>query len=240
MPQPRNEPAADMPKPVLVVDDEPHIREVICFALERAGLATATVRNGVEALMAVQRLSPVLVVLDIGMPEMDGLEVCRRLRRTSTVPILFLSARDDEIDRVLGLELGGDDYVTKPFSPRELVARVKAILKRTEGHDAAAGDGPLAHGRIRLDRATHAVSVDGAPVPLTALEFEIVAALLTRPAMVYSREQLMKAAYGPGIHVADRTIDSHVRNIRAKFTAAGCDTVVTTVHGVGFRLGVEP
>jgi len=229
-----------MPKPVLVEDDKPHIREVICFALERAGLTTTTARNGTEALMAVQRRAPSLVVLDVGMPELDGLEVCRQLRRTSSVPILFLSARDEEVDRIVGLELGGDDYVTKPFSPRELVARVKAILKRTERPDTAPGENLLEWGKLRLDRSAHAVTHDGAPVALTALEFAIIAALLGRPAMVFSREQLIDAAYGPGTHVADRTIDSHIRNIRAKFAAAGCPPVVTTVHGVGFRLGVDP
>jgi two-component system, OmpR family, response regulator len=228
-----------MPKPVLVVDDEPHIREVICFALERAGLKTTTARNGAEALMAVQRQQPSLLVLDIGMPELDGLEVCRQLRRTSTVPILFLSARDEEVDRIVGLELGGDDYVTKPFSPRELVARVKAILKRTENHGAPMVDTVLERGKVRLDRGAHEVTHDGVQVPLTALEFAIMAALLGRPALVFSREQLIEAAYGPQIHVADRTIDSHVRNIRAKFATAGCDVVITTVHGVGFKLGLD-
>jgi len=227
-----------MSKRILVVDDEPHIREVICFALERAGMTTITARNGSEALRAVQREMPSLVVLDIGMPELDGFEVCRQLRRSSDVPVLFLSARDEEVDRIVGLELGGDDYVTKPFSPRELVARVKAILKRTEGK-AKDAETALTHGKLHLDRTAHAVSFGGAPVNLTGLEFSILGALLARPAMVFSRDQLMEAAYGPGMHVADRTIDSHIRNIRAKFGAAGCPSIVTTVHGVGFRLGVD-
>ncbi|TGV91487.1 response regulator, partial [Mesorhizobium sp. M2D.F.Ca.ET.145.01.1.1] len=119
-----------MPHHILVADDDPHIREVICFALEKAGMKTAAVADGAAALQAIERRTPDLVVLDIGMPEMDGLEVCRRLRHTSDVPVLFLSARDEEIDRILGLEMGGDDYVTKPFSPRELVARVNVILRR--------------------------------------------------------------------------------------------------------------
>ena len=228
-----------MPHRILVADDEPHIREVICFALERAGMTTTTARNGSEALRSVQREAPSLIVLDIGMPELDGFEVCRQLRRSSDVPVLFLSARDEEVDRIVGLELGGDDYVTKPFSPRELVARVKAILKRTEGKAPADTEAVLTHGKLHLDRTAHAVQFDGLPVGLTALEFSILGALLARPAMVFSRDQLMDAAYGPGIHVADRTIDSHIRNIRAKFGAAGCSTIVTTVHGVGFRLGLD-
>ena len=229
-----------MSKRILVVDDEPNIREVICFALQRAGMVTTTARNGAEALRAVQREAPSLVVLDIGMPELDGLEVCRQLRRSSEVPVRFLSARDEEIDRIVGLEIGGDDYVTKPFSPRELVARVKAILKRSEARAPDSGDAVLVRGKVRLDRAAHFVSFDGAAITLTGLEFAILGTLLARPAMVFSREQLIEAAYGPGMHVADRTVDSHVRNIRAKFGAVGCATIVTTVHGVGFRLGETP
>jgi two-component system OmpR family response regulator len=227
-----------MAQRILVVDDEPHIREVICFALERAGMTTTTARNGAEALMAVGRGGIDLVILDIGMPEMDGLEACRRIRKSHDVPILFLSARDDEIDRILGLEIGGDDYVTKPFSPRELVARVKVILKRV-GPAAAAAAEVLNNGALRLDRTGHSVTYEGRAIVLTALEFAILETLLARPEMVFSREQLMSASYGPGIHVADRTIDSHVRNIRAKFTAEGASGIITTVHGVGFRLGLR-
>lgn len=225
-----------MPHRILVADDEPHIREVICFALERAGMVTTTARNGTEALQMFRRGGVDLVVLDIGMPEMDGLEVCRQLRKSSDVPILFLSARDEEIDRILGLEIGGDDYVTKPFSARELVARVNVILKRTNGGTGLKAVA-LAQGRINLDAGRHYVAWDEVPVGLTALEFSLLQALLARPDFVFSREQLMAAAYGPNIHVADRTIDSHVRNIRAKFAEVGCANVVTTVHGVGFRLG---
>ena len=225
-----------MPHRILVADDEPHIREVICFALERAGMVTTTARNGTEVLQMFRRGGVDLVVLDIGMPEMDGLEVCRQLRKSSDVPILFLSARDEEIDRILGLEIGGDDYVTKPFSARELVARVNVILRRTNG-GAGLKAVALAQGRINLDAGRHHVAWDEVPVGLTALEFSLLQALLARPDFVFSREQLMAAAYGPNIHVADRTIDSHVRNIRAKFAEAGCANVIATVHGVGFRLG---
>jgi two-component system OmpR family response regulator len=223
-----------MPHRILVADDEPHIREVICFALERAGMSTVTARNGSEALQAFRRGGVDLVVLDIGMPEMDGLEVCRQIRKTSDLPILFLSARDEEIDRVLGLEIGGDDYVTKPFSARELVARVNVILRRASGKSDKS---KLSRGRLRLDAEAHAVSFDGAAMALTGLEFAILRALLARPEAVLSREQLMAAAYGPGTYVSDRTIDSHVRNIRQKFTEAGCASVIATVHGVGFKLG---
>jgi two-component system OmpR family response regulator len=221
---------------ILVADDEPHIRDVICFALQRAGMTVIAARNGGEALQAFRRGSVSLVVLDIGMPEMDGLEVCRQIRKNSDVPILFLSARDEEIDRVLGLEIGGDDYVIKPFSPRELVARVNAILKRT---NAAAERKPmlLSRGRVALDPERHVVSFDGAAIDLTGLEFAMLQAFLARPDFVFSREQLMVAAYGPGTYVSDRTIDSHIRNIRAQFAKLGCAAVIGTVHGIGFRLG---
>jgi two-component system OmpR family response regulator len=167
---------------------------------------------------------------------MDGLKVCRQIRKTSDAPILFLSARDEEIDRVVGLELGGDDYVTKPFSPRELVARVNAILKRTQARPATAVV-PMAHGALIVDPQAHAVAFGDNPVTLTANEFAILKTLLACPGLVFSREQILDSAYGGTIHVADRTIDSHIRNIRAKLAAAGCDNVIETVHGVGFRIG---
>lgn len=223
-----------MPR-ILIADDEPNIREVISFALERAGFATVTARNGNEALQQFRRGPLDLIVLDIGMPEMDGLELCRQIRKTSDVPILFLSARDEEIDRVLGLEIGGDDYVTKPFSTRELVARVNVILKRARSGEKRAP--ALAYGKVRLDAARHGVWFSDSAIALTALEFEILAAFLGRPELVFSREQLMHAAYGPGTYVSDRTIDSHIRNLRAKFAEVGCASIVETVHGVGFRLG---
>ena len=223
---------------ILVVDDDPHIREVICFALDKAGLQTASAKDGTEALAMFERQAPSLIVLDVGMPEIDGLEVCRRVRKTSDVPILFLSARDEEIDRVLGLEMGGDDYVTKPFSPRELVARVNAILKRAKPSAAPAGDRPpLVHGSLSLDRDRHGAAFDGKPLGLTAHEFAMLAAILGRPGAVFSREQIMGLAYEGNIFVSERTIDSHIRNIRAKLAALGCRNALETVHGVGFRLG---
>jgi two-component system, OmpR family, response regulator len=221
---------------ILVADDDPHIRDIICFALEKAGMKTVAARDGEEALRRFGEALPDLVVLDIGMPEMDGLEVCRRIRKSSEAPILFLSARDEEIDRVIGLEIGGDDYVTKPFSPRELVARVNAILKRTQAR--ATPEAPsLSRGGLVLDPAAHVAAFEANPVALTAIEFAVLKTLLGRPGMVFSREQILDAAYGGAIHVADRTIDSHIRNIRAKFASGGCDNVVDTVHGVGFRIG---
>jgi len=229
-----------MAQRILVVDDEPNIRDVICFALDRAGMATTTARNGTEAMMAFHRGGLDLIVLDIGMPDMDGLEVCRRIRRTSDLPILFLSARDEEIDRVLGLEIGGDDYVTKPFSPRELVARVKTILKRSgHGSEQKASDGSVSVGPLRLHRGGRTASFADVPLTLTALEFAILDTLLSRPEIVFSRDQLMDAAYGADMQVADRTIDSHIRNIRAKLSAAGGKGIIATVHGIGFKLTTD-
>lgn len=224
---------------ILVVDDDSHIRDVICFALEKAGMTTTVARDGLQALDAFRQGRADLVVLDIGMPEMDGLEVCRQIRKSSEVPILFLSARDDEIDRILGLEIGGDDYVTKPFSPRELVARVNVILRRARPGNGTAADAPqpLAYGALTLDQAAHAARFDGRELSLTAIEFAILRVLMARPRQVFSRDQILDHAYGGAIHVSDRTIDSHIRNIRSKIGKAGGENAIETVHGVGFRLG---
>ena len=223
---------------ILVVDDDPHIQDVICFALEKAGHTFTTASDGQEALDKFVPGRDELIVLDVGMPEVDGLEVCRTIRKSSEVPILFLSARDEEIDRILGLEIGGDDYVTKPFSPRELIARIGVILKRSR--PAAAGnDGEevLAKGQLNLDPSHRSVRFSDNVLKLTAIEFNILHTVLARPRMAFTREQLLNAAWPPNIHVSDRTIDSHVRNLRAKLTEAGCSDAIETVHGIGFRLG---
>lgn len=227
---------------ILVVDDDPHIREVICFALEKAGYVSCVAGDGLAALEAVGTERPSLIVLDIGLPEMDGLEVCRSLRKTSEVPVLFLSARDDEIDRIVGLELGADDYVVKPFSPRELVARVGVVLKRygARGYTGIAVDEAsdvLEQGGLSLSSKQRIAKFEDKTVNLTALEFNLLAAFMRRPKQVFTRELILEAAYPDNMHVSDRTIDSHVRNIRAKFVKAGCSQVIETVHGVGFRLG---
>ncbi len=222
---------------ILVVDDDPHIRDVVRFAFEKTGMTISIAQDGKEALRQFDRNVHDLIVLDIGMPEMDGLEVCRQIRKTSDTPILFLSARDEEIDRILGLEIGGDDYVTKPFSPRELVARVNAILRRARNTPAPAAPKVMSHGRLAIDPDARTASFLDAPVSLTALEFDILRTLVARPGFVFTRELILEAAYAGNIHVADRTIDSHVRNIRAKMAVAGCESVIETVHGVGFKLG---
>jgi two-component system OmpR family response regulator len=227
-----------MSRTVLVVDDDPHIRQLLVFALEKAGLKTREAGDGEAALAAVAQDLPDLVVLDINMPKLDGLEVCRRLRAKGDLPILFLSSRDDEIDRVLGIELGGDDYVVKPFSPREVVARVSAILRRATAAPApAATPGALAHGRLGLDLEGWTAHWDDREAPLTVTEFVILRTLMAAPSKVFSRDAIIDRLHGPGFAITDRTIDSHVRNLRAKFAGLGGHDVIETRPGVGYRLG---
>lgn len=224
-----------MPR-ILVVDDDPHLREVVTYALQRGGFQVHTVRDGRAALVEVQRNPPDLVVLDVMMPEMDGLEVCRRIRANGRLPIVFLSSRDEEVDRVLGLEMGGDDYVTKPFSTRELVARVKAVLRRAQPPaPEELAQTALEVGPIRLEPASRRVFVNDEEVTLTATEFELLRALMRSPGRVLSRAVLSEATYGSDHHVADRTLDSHVSRARRKLRKAGVDPI-EAVRGVGYRL----
>ncbi len=232
-----------MPRTVLVVDDDPHIRQLLVFALQKAGLDTIEAADGEAGLELAGVHGPNLVILDINMPRMDGLEVCRRLRAAGApgggdVPILFLSSRDDEIDRVLGIELGADDYVVKPFSPREVVARVMAILRRTSARPPAIEDGrDLEHGRLRLDLDGWRALWGDAEVTLTVTEFLILRLLASMPAKVFSRDAIIDRLHGPGFAITDRTIDSHIRNLRHKFAAIGCADLIDTRPGIGYRLG---
>ena len=224
-----------MPK-ILLIDDDPHIRDIVRFALAREGFAVMEAGDGARGLAMARGEAPDLVLLDIRMPEMDGTEVCRHLRRDSRVPIIFLSSRDDEIDRILGLELGGDDYVTKPFSPRELVARVKAVLRRVAPPDEPRSAPPeVQHNRLRLDLEGIQAFWDDAEVILTATEFGLLRTLAERPGKVFSRDALMDGAYAVERYVADRTVDSHIRRVRAKFQALG-GAPIETVHGLGYKL----
>jgi two-component system OmpR family response regulator len=227
---------------VLVVDDEVRIREVVQYALEREGFRVSAVDDGAKALECLTRDPHDLVILDVMLPGMDGLEVCRRVRAASKVPILFLSARSDEIDRVLGLELGGDDYLVKPFSPRELVARVKAVLRRVEdkGESEQPRSKKLVHGPLSVDPERHEVFWGSAPITLTPTELGLLSAVLERPGVVLSRGQLMQRAYRYDNLVTERTIDTHVRRIRAKFRAVGADDPIATVHGVGYKATDRP
>lgn len=226
-----------MVQQILIVDDDPHIQEVIRFALQRAGFATVAALDGRAAVAKHTDGAPDLIVLDINLPEMDGLDVCREIRKTSDVPILFLSSRDEEIDRILGLEIGGDDYVSKPFSPRELVARVKVILKRRMPVAPEDVADYLNTGMVTLRPDQHTVQYRETEITLTATEFKILQTFLKRPERVYDRNEIIDIAYGTHIHVSDRTVDSHIRHIRVKFQQAGCENVIETLHGVGYKLG---
>ena len=227
-----------MPRTILIVDDDPHIRQLLTFAFTKAGLDTLEAGDGEEALAMAQRHAPDLLVLDINMPRMDGLDLCKRLRQDSDVPILFLSSRDDEIDRILGIELGGDDYVVKPFSPREVVARSMAILRRTAAKPPAVETAALLkHGALTLDPEGWTAMWRGAEVSLTATEFTILRTLVSMPSKIFSRDNIIDRLHGPGFAITDRTIDSHVRNLRGKFIAVGCADLIETKPGVGYRLG---
>lgn len=224
-----------MSQHILIADDDADIRVVLRMALEQAGMTVTEAADGQEALQKAGQLQPDLLVLDIGMPEMDGLTVCREIRKSSDVPILFLTAQGDEVDRIVGLELGADDYVPKPFSPREIVARIRAILKRAAPTSSPAA--VLRRGVLTVDPDRHACRVGEAPVVLTSREMELLVQLMGRPDNVMSRPALVDAVYGTNIHVSDRTMDSHLRNLRAKLGQAGCKDAIETIHGVGIRMG---
>ncbi len=227
---------------ILVVDDDPHIREVVRFALRKAGFEVIEAHDGAQALERFAADSPDLLVLDIMMPEMDGTDVCREIRKTSRTPIIFLSSRDEEIDRILGLELGGDDYITKPFSPRELVARIRAVLRRLvpepkpEASAKAAKTNTLEHHQLRLDMDRFEAFWGQQQVVLTVTEFGLLRTLMGYPGKVFSRDELIDGAYGYNNVVTDRTVDSHIRRLRRKFADVGGEPI-ETVHGVGYKLG---
>ena len=215
---------------VLVVEDERAIADLVRMYLAREGFGVHVESDGLAGLTAARRLHPVAIVLDVGLPGLDGTELCRRLRADGDwTPVLFVTARDDEIDRVLGLELGADDYVTKPFSPRELVARVKTVLRRTRGAGQAS---PLLRvGRVSLDPDRRRAHVDEAEVVLTTTEFDLLAFLLRRPGRVYERDHLLSEVWGYAAAAGTRTVDVHVAQLRAKL---GDASPIRTVRGVGY------
>jgi two-component system OmpR family response regulator len=231
---------------ILVVDDDAHIRDVVQYALERESFRVVTAADGSAALDRLRQGDVDLVVLDVLMPELDGLSVCRRIRASSPLPIIFLSSRGEEVDRILGLELGGDDYVAKPFSPRELATRVKAVLRRSQAGAAEPGvERTLVHGRIEVDLPRHEVRVGGARIDLTVTEFELLRALLERPGRVLTRSQLIQQAARAGgraadgeYHITERTVDTHIRRIRAKLRPFDLDPI-ETVHGLGYKASEE-
>lgn len=222
---------------ILIVDDDPHIREVVRFALENGGYEVTEARDGAAALKAFSERSFDALVLDIVMPETDGLAVCRSIRAMAPpknrVPIVFVSSRDDELDRVLGLEMGADDYVVKPFSPRELLARVKAMLRRAAPAPSVEVPAEVVrHGELAMDVARHTCTYAGKPVVLTVTEFALLEALARAPGRVLTREALVDKAYGDAHVITDRTVDSHIRRVRTKL---GAD-LIETVYGLGYRM----
>ena len=217
---------------VLIVDDDPYLREVVRYALAREGFTVREAEDGADALAQLEQQPADLVVLDVLMPEMDGLEVCRRLRRTSRVPILFLSSRGEELDRVLGLELGGDDYLTKPFSTRELVSRVKAVLRRT----VPGGEGEkLSVAGLEVDGASQRVTARGEPVHLGPTEYRLLHFFVSHPDRVYTREQVLDRVWGRNVYVEERTVDVHIRRLRKALEPFGCEGLIQTVRGTGYR-----
>jgi two-component system, OmpR family, alkaline phosphatase synthesis response regulator PhoP len=218
-----------MPKKILLVDDEPEILEICRDYLKASGYEVVTAKDGAQGLSAFRRERPDLIVLDLMMPEMDGLDLCRAIRRESNVPIIMLTARVEETDKLIGLELGADDYMTKPFSPRELVARVKVVLRRVSGDPAAE---VIRVGNVLLDRAQYEVQIGKRVVTLTPTEFEIMATLMSQPSRIFSRNQLLNAAHGVAFESYERAIDSHIRNLRRKLEP---DELIFTVHGVGYK-----
>ena len=215
---------------VLVVEDEPAIADLLRMYLSREGFQVLVESDGQQALNAVAEHRPSCILLDVGLPAMDGIEVCRRLRAEQDwTPVLFCTARDDEVDRVLGLELGADDYITKPFSPREVVARVKAVVRRARGPQAQSQAVRL--GKVEMDPMTRKCTVAGRTVELTATEFDLLFYLLTHPSQIFSRDQLLSEVWGYAAMVNTRTVDVHVAQLRGKM---GDHNVIRTVRGVGY------
>ncbi|WP_298810014.1 response regulator transcription factor [uncultured Sphingomonas sp.] len=230
---------------IALVDDDRNILTSVSIALQAEGFLTRLYPDGEAALKALIENPPDLAILDIKMPRMDGLELLRRLREKQTTPVIFLTSKDDELDEALGLALGADDYIAKPFSQRLLIARIRAILRRAElsaGHDAdqAEASGPIERGRLVMDPARHRVSWNGTPVTLTVTEFLILETLAQRPGIVKTRNQLMDAAYQDDIYVDDRTIDSHIKRVRRKFREVDRDfDSIETLYGAGYRFSEE-
>jgi two-component system response regulator ChvI len=232
---------------IALVDDDRNILTSVSIALQAEGFGTRVYSDGETALKALIDNPPDLAVLDVKMPRMDGMELLRRLREKSAVPVIFLTSKDDELDEALGLAMGADDYIAKPFSQRLLIARIRAILRRTEMRATPPAESPSAEepaqivrGRLTMDPARHRVAWDGRDVTLTVTEFMILEALAQRPGVVKSRNQLMDVAYQDDIYVDDRTIDSHIKRLRRKFRAVdGEFKAIETLYGVGYRFGEE-
>ncbi len=228
-----------MPR-VLLVEDEPAIADTLVYALGTECFEVTHALTGADALAAAGREKFDFAILDIGLPDMTGLDVCRRLRETSSIPVLFLTARDGEVDRILGLELGGDDYVTKPFSPREIVARVRAILRRSQAPAPLNEPGPMDGKILHHDHSAMRIHCHGEQLDLTAHEYKLLLVLLEKPGRVFTRDQLLEHAWQDPGAVTDRTIDAHVKSIRAKLRAVrvGAEDLIQTRRGLGYLLSL--
>lgn len=221
---------------VLVVEDERAISDLLRLYISREGFGVHVASDGRSALSAARTMHPVAIVLDVGLPEMDGTEVCRQLRAEGNwVPILFCTARDDEVDRVLGLELGADDYITKPFSPRELVARLKAVLRRAGPTD---GEAPIEVGGLLLDPISHRVTIDGKPAEMGPTEYRLLQFFMTHQERAYTRGQLLDQVWGGNVYVEERTVDVHIRRLR-KALGDAYENLVQTVRGTGYRFSTK-
>jgi DNA-binding response OmpR family regulator len=219
-------------KTILVVDDERHIVDLVRLYLEKEGFAVVAAHDGVDALDRHARHDPDLVILDVMLPKLDGFEVCREIRRRGDTPVLMLTARDDDVDAIVGLELGADDYVTKPFNPRALVARVKAILRRTDG--TARGGRPIEVGALRIDPRRREATVAGRDLALRPREFDLLAALARDPGVVLTRDALLEGVWGTDFPGETRTVDVHIGEVRRKLGPDG--PAIETLRGVGYRL----
>ena len=225
-------------KKILVIDDEPKIIQLTQDYLENAGFSVISAGDGERALAVIRDEQPDLVVLDLGLPGMDGLDVCRSIRKTSNLPIIMLTARDEETDKLVGLELGADDYITKPFSPKELVARVRSVLRRSEL--VQEGREVFRVGDVTLDLPRMQVTVSGEEIELTATEFQLLQALASQPGRIFTRSQLLNAVHGVAIESYERAIDAHIKNIRRKLEPYPHEPrYIQTVYGVGYRFSDE-
>jgi len=225
-------------KKILVIDDEPKIIQLTQDYLENAGFSVISAGDGERALAVIRDEQPDLVVLDLGLPGMDGLDVCRSIRKTSNLPIIMLTARDEETDKLVGLELGADDYITKPFSPKELVARVRSVLRRSEL--VQEGREVIRVGDVTLDLPRMQVTVSGEEIELTATEFQLLQALASQPGRIFTRSQLLNAVHGVAIESYERAIDAHIKNIRRKLEPFPHEPrYIQTVYGVGYRFSDE-
>jgi DNA-binding response OmpR family regulator len=227
----------DARQPILVVEDEANIASFVAMYLKKAGFEVSVARTGTEALAKAGSESPSLMILDLMLPDLDGIEVCRKIRQRSDMPILMLTARDDDVDKIIGLEVGADDYLTKPFNPRELVARVKSILRRSTSRRREAEGSALEHGGLRIDSGRREVTVEGEEIQLAPKEFDLLWELLDHRGLVLTRDQLLERVWGYTFAGDTRTVDVHVGQLRRKLGEA-CPIV--TVWGVGYKVAPEP